>query len=200
MTASGVQGISLVVPTAWHVIDLVDPGARRTAVAGLIRRQAGTSPALAPLRAELRAQLGRTCARAASAGGLLMAVSLMTSGDMPIPASVTIYRVPGLRLDEEGMVALRQEGTVEEDWSVADTGRGQVVRRVGQTRGASSLGAERIPMLAADYWVQGGDEAVHLSFSTTMVQIGSAMLELFDGVAASVELEARVTAGAGVQA
>jgi len=194
VTATGARGIRLVLPTSWQVIDLVDPGARRAAVARLVSRQAGRSTGLAPLRAELRAQLERTCATAASAGGLLMAISLMRSGDIPIPASVTIYRAPGLRLDEEGMMALRQIGTAEEDWSVATTDRGHVVRRVRAATGAPSLGAADVPLLAADYWAEAGDEVLHLAFSTTMVQIGSAMLEVFDGVAASVELDERVLA------
>lgn len=182
--------LRVLLPQGWHAVDLVNPDARRRSLAALVTAQAGRSDELASLRAQLRAQLEGTASRAAAAGAVLMALSTMRSGDVPIPASMTIYRVPGLRLDDQGVAALRATAGPDEDWAQTSTDRGRVVRRTRVAMGEPELGAEAIPQLLVDYWLAGDgpEETVNVVFATTTVQIGTAMRDLFDQVVASIEL------------
>ncbi|WP_448061170.1 hypothetical protein [Cellulomonas hominis] len=183
-------GVSLLLPSSWWTVDLPDPDARARRVRTLVERSLGRADEAARLRADLRTRLGRAADQAAAAGGVLMAVSLMRVGDLPLPATLTVYRVPGLRLDAAGIEALTAtlREPVPEALDVAQGEDGSpVVRRVRLRRGDAELGAEDVTQLVVDYWraLGGGGPVVQLTFGTPMVQVTSAMLELFDTVVAS---------------
>lgn len=183
-------GVSLLLPTSWWTIDLPDPGARARGVRALVEHSLGRADEAARLRADLRTRLGQAADQAAAAGGVLMAVSLMRVGELPVPATLTGYRVPGLRLDPAGVEALI--GTLREPAPEAlDVALGEdgapVVRRVRLRDGDAELGGEDVTQLVVDYWraLGEGGPVVQLTFGTPMVQVTSAMLDLFDTVVAS---------------
>jgi len=185
-----IDGLFLLVPSSWWVIDLVDEPARRRSIAALVEEQLGRTDERAALRADLRTQLTSATEQAVAAGGVLMAISLMQVEGVPVPATLTVYRVPGLRLDDAGLAALLQVlGEDEPDAVVAADGvRGPVVRRVTRRPGPAILGGEDVTLMIVDYWLDSGDggPVVNLTFSSPMLVVGAALLDLFDTVAASV--------------
>ncbi|MCV2393107.1 hypothetical protein OEB99_02185 [Actinotalea sp. M2MS4P-6] len=196
MTDPVPHDLRLRLPDAWHAVDLTDPEVRRASLAALVTAQTGTAEDLEPVRDALVDQLDVAAMQAAGSGAVLMAFSTMRAGDTPIPASLTVYRVPGLRLDDDGVATLRAAVGEDESWSDGSTDRGRVVRRVRviQDERAGSAG-----QLLADYWISGAGpsgpppaddqpETFSLVFATPMVQLADAMLSLFDRVVASVEV------------
>lgn len=90
-TAPG--GVGLLLPSAWWTIRLADVEARKRSIAQLVERQVGRADERSALRAELRHELELTAEQTAAAGGVLLAISTMRAGDLPIPASLAVYRV-----------------------------------------------------------------------------------------------------------
>ncbi|MDM8084498.1 hypothetical protein QUV83_06970 [Cellulomonas cellasea] len=185
-------GMTLLVPASWWVIALGDDVGLRRSVADLVDEQVGRRDQDAALRAALRARLTASAAQAAAAGGTLMAISLMTVEGVPVPATMTTYRVPGLTLDDAGLStlvdALASSDAVPDALDIAPGQFGPVVRRVCRRAGDDDLGATEITMLVVDYWLDAGDggPVVQLTFSSPMVQVAAALLDLFDTVASSV--------------
>jgi len=183
------DGLGLLLPSSWWSIDLRDEAARHRSVAQLVEAQLGRADVDAALRRDLRTRLSRATDDASAAGGRMMAISLMRVEGVPVPATVTVYRVPGA-LDEEGLALL--DGVLRdgdhESLDAATGPTGTVVRRVRRRPGDPELGAESIEQLLVDYWVdpQDGYGLVSLVFSSPLVQIAPALLELFDTVATSV--------------
>lgn len=186
------DGWSLVLPASWWTIDLRTEESRRRGADGLVTEQVGRADDRAALRAELRRHLGRAAGDAARAGGRFMAVSLMRVGDRPVPATLTVYRLAGSDLETQGVVELEavlRSTTLEGDRLELAAGPvGPILRRVRQRAGSAELGAEDVSLLVADYWVDPGDARglLYLSFTSPLVQVAEAMLELFDTVVASV--------------
>jgi hypothetical protein len=183
------DGLGLLLPSSWWSIDLRDEASRRRSVAQLVEAQLGRADAEAALRRDLRTRLGRATDDAAAAGGRIMAISLMRVEGVPVPATLTVYRVPGA-LDEAGL-ALLDDVLRDGDHDSLDVGEGPagtVVRRVRRRRGDAELGADAIEQLLVDYWVdpRDGHGMVSLVFSSPLVQLAPALLELFDTVATSV--------------
>lgn len=186
------DGWGLLLPASWWTVDLRSEQGRHRSVAGLVQEQIGRQDDRAALRADTRRHLERAADDAANAGGLFMAISLMRVGDVPLPATVTVFRVPGQGLTDQGVreleAALRPgtpEGTALD---VADGPVGPVLRRVSERPGSAELGAEAVPLMLADYWVDPGDGRglLYLSFSSPLVQAREPLLRLFDLVVASV--------------
>ncbi|MGN8244380.1 hypothetical protein ACTHAM_001283 [Cellulomonas soli] len=186
-------GLTLLVPASWWVIPLGTGDALRRSVGALVDEQVGRRDQDAPLRASLRTQLTGAAEQAAAAGGTLMAISLMTVDGVPVPATMVVYRVPGLTLDEPGLQALVDGLTADgearpDSLDVAAGQFGPVVRRLARRAGDVDLGASEITMMVVDYWLDAGDggHVVQLTFSSPMVQVAAALLDLFDTVASSV--------------
>jgi hypothetical protein len=186
------DGWGLLLPASWWTVDLREEKARRRSVAALAEHQLGRQDDRASLRADLRKHLDRAADDAAAAGGRFMAISLMRVGDVPVPASLTVFRLPGEGLTSQGVreleAALRPGIADGVTLDVADAPAGPVLRRVAQRAGAAELGATDVPLLVADYWLDPGDGRglLLLSFSTPLVQARDAALLLFDTVVASV--------------
>lgn len=187
------SGLSLLLPTSWWTIDLTDPGSRSRAVRSLVEHSLGRADEAAQLRADLRTRLGRAADQAAAAGGVLMAVSLMKVGDLPVPATGTVYRVPGLRLDAAGVesltATLRESEAESLDVAQAEDGT-PVIRRVRLRPGDPELGAEDITQMVVDYWRTLGvaGPTVSMTFGSPMVQVREALLDLFDTIVSSASL------------
>ena len=190
------DGWGLLLPASWWTVDLRDEQARRRSVAALAERQIGRQDDRASLRADLRKHLDRAADDAAAAGGLFMAISLMRVGDVPRPASLTAFRLPGEGLTSSltGTGVRELEAVLRPDLpagvalDIADAPAGPVLRRVAQRSGSADLGARDVSLLLADYWLDPGDGRglLFLSFSTPLVQAREPLLQLFDMVISSV--------------
>lgn len=185
--------VAVLLPDDWAVIDLEDDAARRAAVDELVARQLGGSPDLFRLRIAMREELLRGTGHAARAGGILMALAVGADGAPPVPASLTVYRVPG-SLDARGRVAMADVLASDEPGHTLDIGdgpAGTVLRRV-RTAGASTglTGDRELPALVADYWVEPapGVPLVYLAFSSPLVDVRDELLGLFDTVVSSVRV------------
>ncbi|MGY4644615.1 hypothetical protein [Cellulomonas sp. URHB0016] len=187
-----VGGVRLVLPATWWVIDLRDASARRRSIAALVEEQLGRGDELAALREDLRRHLGVTAIDAGALGGQLMAISLTRAGPVPIPASVTVYRSPAGSARSETLkdveAALRADARTDDTVDAAEGPTGPVLRRTRIGSGIEELGAQDVPMLLADYWLDPGDGAglLSLTFSSPLVEARDALLPLFDTVVASV--------------
>jgi hypothetical protein len=185
-----VDDVGLVLPADWWTIDLRSDEAIRRSVSALVERQLGRADVQASLRADARHRLVDAATSAAGAGGRLMAVSLMQAGGVPISLSLTVYRVPGVGAPGAGLAAV-EAAFRSTDGPGVDAVEGTAfpaVRRVSERTGPAELGAENVPMLVADYWVDPGGELglLLLTFSTPLVALREGMLELFDAVVATV--------------
>lgn len=124
-----------------------------------------------------------------------MAFSLLRVADVPLPASVTTFRLPAPTGPAAGsgdtLIALAElirSEDVSTEVELAEGPLGQVVRAVSVGRGPEALGAETIDQLSVRYWLDPDDGLgrYHLAFSTPLVRFRDAMLDLFDVLVASV--------------
>ena len=173
-------------------VDLRDEAARRRSVSALVERQVGRDDSRASLRGDLRSQLGRAADDAARAGGRIMAVSLMRADGIPVPATLTMYRVPGAALDDRGAEELarllRASQQQHDEIEIAHGLLGPVLRRVSRRQGDASIGGSDVTLLLVDYWLDPTDAhgLMQLSFSSPLLELREGLLELFDAIVASV--------------
>ncbi|MCC2333601.1 hypothetical protein [Cellulomonas wangsupingiae] len=194
MSGIGDGTVTVLLPDDWAVLDLEDDAARTACVEELVARRLGGVPDLAPLQAAMRQELLWSTERAARAGGVLMALAAGTGGAPPVPASLTVYRVPG-SLGARGRAAMTSVLASDEPGHTLDLGEGPagtVLRRVRPPTGASSglTGDREVPALVADYWVEPtpGAQLVYLVFSSPLVDLRDELLGLFDTVVSSVRV------------
>lgn len=186
-------GVGVVLPADWWTLPLVDEDATRRAVVGLVDRQVGRSDAAAALRRELRVGVTASARRAAATGGWLMAFMLTRVGELPLPATLTAYRIPGSLAADDDVDALRASLTahVVESGGRLDAGDGPfglVLRTVRERTTVAAPGAPETPVLVCDYWADPGDGhgLVELSFSTPLIALRERFVELFDAVAGTL--------------
>lgn len=183
--------VVVLLPDDWDVIDLEDVEARHRAVDELVNRQFGAAPQLGGLRTSMRQELHRRVEQAARAGGLLMALAGAGGGPLTVPASLTVYRVPG-SLDERGRAAMIDVLASDEPGHALDIAAGRagtVLRRVRPARASTDLaGGQGMPSLLVDYWVEvtPGEPLAYLVFSSPLVELRDEILELFDAIVSSV--------------
>lgn len=192
MARERIVDVAVVLPQHWWGVPLESPAETARSIIGLVDVQLGGSE-----QPELRPELGRLfldqARLAAGTGGRLFAVSLMRVAGIPVPASLVLSWLdapPRSGMPEPGglLVDLQAELLAEaRSAAVAiDLGRmqvGMVLRRVHE-QSRSIEGADAVPSLVADYWVERPDGAgvVQLVFATPMVLLREPMLELFDTV------------------
>ena len=184
-----VDDVGLVLPADWWTIDLRSDEAIRRSVGALVERQMGRADVQASLRADARRRLVDTATSAARAGGRLMAVSLMAAAGVPISLSLTVYRVPGAGVGGGlGDVEAALRSADGADVAAVEGTVFPALRHVAERSGPAELGAENVPMLIADYWLDPGGEhgLLLLTFSTPLVALRQGMIELFDAVVATV--------------
>lgn len=185
-------GVGLLLPASWWTIGLTDEHGRRASIAHLVDQQIGRGDERAALRADTRKHLQASADDAAAAGGRLMAISLMQAGGVPVPATMTLYRLPGADLTGQGVAqleAVMRPGTEGSDsLDLADGPLGPVLRRVRRRPGPKDLGAERLTMLTVDYWLdpEDGQGLVYLVFSSPIGQVEEPLLALFDAIMGSI--------------
>ena len=182
--------VDVLLPDTWWVVDVRSPYRRERSVAALVDRQVGRADRSATLRAELRTEVGRIARDATEAGAFLLAFSLMQWQDVPLPASVTAYRVPRAR----EIADLHAELAEQDDDGGLDLvveERGVLLRRVWRRPGPEHL-AEGTTMLRADYWLDlpAATDLLLFSFSTPMTAAADVMVEIFDAIVSTVDVPA----------
>lgn len=193
--------VAVLLPDDWTVVDLEAADTRVDAVEQLVKRQLGRTTELAPLRAAMRRDLLRSTEQAARAGGVLMALAVGAGGAPAVPASLTVYRVPG-SLDAQGRAAMTAVLASDEPGHTLDVGEGPagtVLRRVRPGAASAGLTGDRaLPALVADYWVEPapGAQLVYLVFSSPLVDLRDELLGLFDTVVSSVRILEPASPGA----
>lgn len=186
-----IDSLGILLPESWWTISLRDDVGRRRAVTQLIERQLGHADEHSALRADARAHLERTADDAARNGGRLMAVSLMTVAGVPVPATLTLYRLPGQDVTGQGITeieaALRDDAP-DAHLDLAEGPVGPVLRRTTTTTAPEELGGASVPMLLADYWLDpdDGQGLAYLVFSSPLVEAQDALLHLFDVIVGSI--------------
>jgi len=181
--------VDVLLPDSWWVVDVRSPDRRERSVAALVDRQVGRGDRRATLRADLRSEVGRIAQDAADAGAFLLAFSLMQWQDVPLPASVTAYRVPRVRELTDLQAELAEQ---DDDVDLVVEERGTLLRRVWRRAGPDSLGARFVTMLRADYWLDlpSATDLLLFSFSTPMTAAADVMVELFDVIVSTVDVHA----------
>ncbi|MBD7920130.1 hypothetical protein H9657_17800 [Cellulomonas sp. Sa3CUA2] len=155
----------------------------------------GDDPRWANLRADLTRTLLDSTAAAAAAHGLFVALALGSGDGPPLPASVSVHRLPGQRVDARGRALLadlaRTDAEPGQDLDLGETPHGVVLRRVRARAANPDEGApDALPSLVVDYWVEptGSPDLVHLAFATPLPAARDAFLELFDAITRSVRV------------
>ncbi|MFJ6982528.1 MULTISPECIES: hypothetical protein [unclassified Streptomyces] len=185
----------ILLPEGWFRLH-VEPGRRERSVDALLdRRFAGVDDA-PHIKRLVREKLLEQAAAAFEGGGIELYLSLQEAGPLTIPASLLISLLPP-RPDRptplELAAALGSGGT---EASVVDLPAGTAVRTRRTTGGpdhpapqaAYGRPDESLPSVTVDFQVPvpGTNAHLLLTFSTPLVQIAEAMVELFDAVAASL--------------
>ena len=187
-----VGAFGVLLPASWWTVDLRDQAARRRSVAGLVERQVGRDDSRASLRADLRSTMSRTAEDAARAGGRLLAVSLMEVDGIPVPATLTMYRIAGTALNDAGAEelarVLRQTQHPDDQIDTTEGPLGPVLRRVGRRQGDGQVGGADVTLLVADYWLDpdDGQGLMSLNFTSPLTVMQDALVGLFDAIVASV--------------
>lgn len=185
-------GLGVVVPGDWWLLRLDDEDATRRGIAAMIGHRFGRDDATAGPRREARVAVTVAARRAAASGGWLMAYMLTRVGDVPLPATLTAYRLPGslatpsdvdARADSLGQYAASAGGSI-------DTGEGPfgLVLRGIRERHGTVPGSSESPVLICDYWTdpQDGHGLVNLSFSTPVLAQRDRFVGLFDMIAGTL--------------
>ena len=196
MSVAKTTALSVVLPPTWWWIPLSPDGARVRAVDKLVDTQFKGVDDQPILKRHLRDQLLEATTSAFQGQGRVMAISLHRVGDIPVPATMTIYDVrtgmspPGVGMTPlemvQGHLAARDDTGAgpSEDRDTAEVNAGPVLRRVVERQPSEDAGDDEQPMLVADYWVQNpsADGVAKVTFSTPLVPLREAMVELFDAV------------------
>ncbi|MET8132027.1 hypothetical protein ABZV24_08690 [Streptomyces sp. NPDC005251] len=193
----------ILLPDGWFRITL-EPEGRRQSVDGLVNRQFSGVDNEPRLRRLLRQELVERATDAFDRGGIELYISLQQAGSLTIPASLLITLIPPMNPGEQ-LPSLREladileaEGGEGRTVSMTELAAGTAMRvRVdpnaaaaqppGFTR-ASEEDVEALPSVTVDFQLGVPRSGMNLllTFSTPLVQIADAMVELFDAVAGSL--------------
>lgn len=185
-------GLGVVVPGDWWLLPLDDEDGTRRQITAMVSHRFGRDDAAAGLRREVRVSVTAAARRATASGGWLMGYMLTRVGDVPLPATLTAYRLSGTLATSADVDALRVslgEYAASAGGSV-DVGEGPfgpVLRGIRERHGTVP-GSPEIPVLICDYWTdpRDGDGLVNLSFSTPVLALREGFVELFDAVAGTL--------------
>lgn len=168
----------LLLPEGWFRIG-VEPGSRERSVDALVDQRFGGADNVPHLKRRLREKLLAQAGAAYDQGGIELYLSMQRAGAFTVPASL--------------LVTLLSPGRAAEasDASVVDLAAGPALRRRGCTSADVDDGGG-LPSITLDYQVPVPGAGTHLllTFSTPLVHIADAMVELFDAVAGSLRWRA----------
>ncbi|MEU4166002.1 hypothetical protein AB0F46_03830 [Streptomyces sp. NPDC026665] len=193
----------LLLPDGWFRIEL-EPERRRQSADALVNRQFNGVDNEPRLRRLLQQELLERATNAFDQGGLELYISLQRAGTLTIPASLLITLIPPIRLRErfpslrELAAELEAEGDERRTISLVEFGAGTAMKvrvdsdasdvRAPMANASRENEIDPLPSVTVDYQlgVPRSDMSLLLTFSTPLVQIGDAMVELFDAVAGSL--------------
>ncbi|MGW1216238.1 hypothetical protein ACWD5F_42065 [Streptomyces sp. NPDC002499] len=188
----------LLLPDGWFRVR-IDPDGRERSVDALVDRQFEGVDNAPHLKRQARESLRAQAVAAYRDGGIELYLSLQQAGPLTIPASLLITLVPpvpGGSLPTAPDLAARLSADGDGEVSVVELPAGTAVR-VRRTTGGPDRSAptgapgspdEALASITLDYQlpVPATDAHLLLTFSTPLIQIGDAMVELFDAVAGSL--------------
>lgn len=182
----------LVLPADWWTIPLADEPQRTRSIAQLVERQFGHADASAVLKRAMLTEFSATAASAAAAGGRLMAVCLLQAGGIPVSASLIAYKLAAVSVTGQGVRELESVLAVDAPagmtLDLGESTTGTVLRKVAERLVSIENELEQVPQLLAEYWLEptGGGPVLYLTFTTPLVTVREAMVELFDAIVAGV--------------
>jgi hypothetical protein len=186
--------VGVILPGDWWTIPPADDDARRRAVTAMVDRRFGHADANAGLKRQVRNELLASAGRAAESGGWLMALMLAQAGPVPLPATLTAYRLAGSFADAEGLRKVQESlaGSLPNGGRL-DAGEGpfgMVLRTVRERRGPVELGGQDVPVLVCEYWSDpvDGQGLASLIFSTPLVELRDGFIDLFNAIAGTLYL------------
>lgn len=197
--AARIVDVRVVLPDHWWRIPLKSAQARERSVDRLVERQFAGIDDQPQLRTDTRKQLLKHAEDVADVDGHLLALSLLEIQGVPVPASLVLHWInmpaePGavpvggeLLLDLQGELQPAAEPEPGFRLDLARVAAGSVLRRVYEST-ADLEGTEPVPSLVADYWVErpDGTGLVYLTFSSPVVALRQALLDLFDAVVSAL--------------
>jgi hypothetical protein len=188
----------LLLPEGWFRVR-IEPELRERSVDALINRQFEGVDNAPHLKRQLRESLLAQAAAAFRGGGIELYLSLQQAGAFTIPASLLVTflpQPPGENQSTVQDIAARLSADDELEVSVVELSSGPAVRTrrsTGQPDRPAPPGIpgstdEALPSVTLDYQlpVPRAGASLLLTFSTPLVQIEDAMVQLFDAVAASL--------------
>jgi hypothetical protein len=182
----------LVLPADWWTIPLADEPQRTRSIAQLVERQFGHADASAVLKRAMLTDFNATAASAAAAGGRLMAVCLLQADGIPVSASLIAYKLAAVSVTGQGVRELESVLAVDAPagmtLDLGESTTGTVLRKVTERLVSTENELEQVPQLLAEYWLEptGGGPVLYLTFTTPLVTVRAAMVELFDTIVAGV--------------
>ncbi|KAF3469726.1 hypothetical protein GL259_22630 [Streptomyces sp. Tu 3180] len=189
----------LLLPEGWFRVH-IDPESRERSVDALLdRRFAGLDNA-PHIKRRLRDDLLAQATAAFRDGGIELYLSFQQAGPLTVPASLLVtllHPAPGRSLPSPQDISDRLAADTAADVSVVELAAGTAVRTrrsTGQPDASAPAGTpgspdDALPSVTLDYQVPvpGTEAQLLLTFSTPLVQIADAMVELFDAVAGSLK-------------
>lgn len=191
----------LLLPEGWFRVH-IDPERRERSVDALVERQFNGIDNAPQIKAQVRQELIDQATKAFDEGGIELYLSLQQAGPLTVPASLLIAlglppqggRLPALD-DIAGRLAA--EGNDSREVSVVELAAGPALRVREEytpsrdrppTPETQKEADYALPSVTLDYQVQvpRAQAILLLTFSTPLVQIADAMVDLFDAVAGSL--------------
>lgn len=193
----------LLLPEGWFRVH-IEPERRQQSVDALVERQFKGIDNAPQLKAQLRQEMTGQAARAFDEGGIELYLSLQQAGPFTVPASLLVAlglppqggRLPAL---DDIAARLAAEAKDSQEVSVVELPAGPALRireEYDPARDRQAVKAVKtekdadyaLPSVTLDYQVQvpRAEAILLLTFSTPLIQIADAMVDLFDAVAGSL--------------
>lgn len=181
----------LITPEDWFRVPLLPADRREASLRALVTRRFAGVDDQPVLRRKTEEHLLGTAEAAVEQGGVVLYLSFLEAGGIPLSASLLIShlyeRFDGL----DAVAALAGSGEVSLE-TLPAVGRVARVLRRERTKQSRKLGSE-FEDTVVEYFVPvpGRDEVLMLTFSTPLEPIADAMVGLFDAVAATLRWQQR---------
>ncbi|MGY1500201.1 hypothetical protein ACW4TU_27080 [Streptomyces sp. QTS52] len=190
----------LLLPEGWFRVNIT-PERREQSVDALVERQFKGIDNAPQIKAQARQEMLAQAAKAFEEGGIELYLSLQQAGPLTVPASLLValgFPPQGGRLPALDDIAgrLAAEGKASREVSVVELAAGPALRvrdEYDPARDHPPVPTEKeaelaLPSVTLDYQVQvpRAEAILLLTFSTPLVQIADAMVDLFDAVAGSL--------------
>ncbi|GAA2535800.1 hypothetical protein ACFW2V_34810 [Streptomyces sp. NPDC058947] len=181
----------LITPEDWYRVPLLPADRREASVTALIKRQFAGVDDQPVLRRKAEEQLLGTAEAAVEQGGVVLYLSFLEAGGIPLSASLLISRLYEKFDGLDAVAALAGSGEVTLE-TLPAVGRAARVLRRERAKQSRKLGSE-FEDTVVEYFVPVPDreEVLMLTFSTPLEPIADAMVELFDAVAGTLRWQQR---------